>query len=69
MECIDYTLGIYVKDAAMLNIEKCIIAIGHFNLEEPGMKWYAEKFLPAILPVTVPIYFKQVGDMYQFVIK
>lgn len=69
MECIDYTLGIYIKDAAMLNINKCILAIGHFNLEEPGMKWYAEKFLPTILPATVPIYFKQVGDMYQFVIK
>ncbi|UTY40810.1 Nif3-like dinuclear metal center hexameric protein [Allocoprobacillus halotolerans] len=66
MECIDYTLGIYIKDTAMLNIDKCILAVGHFNLEEPGMKWYGEEYLPTILPKSLPIYFIKVSDMYQF---
>lgn len=66
MECIDYTLGIYIKDAAMLNMNRCILAIGHFNLEEPGMKWYGEKYLPTILSKSIPVYFSKVSDMYQF---
>lgn len=46
-----------------------ILAVGHFNLEEPGMRWYAEKFLPTILPSKLPISFVKVSDMYTFKVK
>lgn len=69
MECIDFTLGIYIKDSAMLSMNRRILAVGHFNLEEPGMRWYAEKFLPTILPSKLPISFVKVSDMYTFKVK
>ncbi len=68
MECIDYTLGIYIRDAAMLGLNKRILAVGHFNLEEPGMKWFGEVYLPRILP-DVPVSFVRAGDMYSFVLR
>lgn len=40
LELIDYTLGIYVQDSAMLQQNKRILAVGHFNMEEPGMRDY-----------------------------
>lgn len=69
MECIDYTLAIYVKDSAMLKQEKRILAVGHFNLEEPGMRWFAEEYLPTILPHELPIHFIGLEDMYSFIVK
>lgn len=66
MECVDFTVGIYIKDAAMLGMNKKILTIGHFNLEESGMKWYGEEFLPTILPPNLSIYFASVSDMYTY---
>jgi hypothetical protein len=39
METVDYTTLEYVRDAACLGIPKTIFSVGHFNLEEIGMKW------------------------------
>lgn len=64
MEITDFTLGIYMRDGAMLGQNRCILAIGHFNLEEPGMKWFGEEFLPTILPEDLKITFVQAGDSY-----
>ena len=41
MEIIDFTVSEYVRDAAMLGRGKCIIHMGHFNGEEPGMEYMA----------------------------
>ena len=66
MECIDYTVGIYTRDAAMLGKNRRILVIGHFNLEEPGMKWFGETWLPTILPKELPIRFISAGDMFRY---
>ena len=68
MECIDYTVGIYVNDAAELGENKRIYAIGHFNMEEPGMRWFSEEYLPTLFP-SLPIYFVQVADLYTYIQK
>lgn len=65
MELCDFTLGIYVKDSAQMGINKRILATGHFNTEEPGMKYYA-KYLKDLLPESIEISFIQAGDMYSY---
>lgn len=65
LELIDYTLTEYVKDSAQLGMNRCILVPGHFNIEEPGMK-YMEKWLDKALPVKIPFKYVQAGDMYEF---
>ena len=66
LELIDYTLSEYVKDSAQLGMDRCILAPGHFNIEEPGMK-YMEKWLDKALPEKIPFKYVQAGDMYEFI--
>lgn len=65
LELIDYTLTEYVKDSAQLGMDRCILVPGHFNIEEPGMK-YMEKWLDKALPEKIPFKYVQAGDMYEF---
>lgn len=65
MEMTDYTVQEYIRDSAMLQRPKAIIAIGHFNIEEPGMK-YMCTWLPEITG-NIPVFFIQSGDAYQYV--
>lgn len=65
LELIDFTLTEYVKDSAQLGIDRCILVPGHFNIEEPGMK-YMEKWLDKALPEKIPFKYVQAGDMYEF---
>lgn len=68
MEFIDFTTSEYVRDAAMLGQGKCAIAVGHFNLEEPGME-YMVRWLPLALGDACPrVDFVPIGDTYQYVI-
>lgn len=69
MECIDYTAGIYVRDAAQQDKNKRILVVGHFNLEEPGMKWFGEVWLPTFLPKELPVRFIPAGDMFNYFVK
>ena len=66
LECTDYTFNEYIRDSAMLNYPKAIIMLGHFNAEEPGMKFMAENWLSKILP-DLPIYFVASGDPFQYI--
>ncbi len=67
MELIDFTTCEYVRDAGMLGQGKCAVAIGHFNLEEPGMEYMAE-WLPTALGEGAPeVTFVPMGDTYQYV--
>ncbi len=66
MELVDYTISEYVRDAAYLNKDKCIFAVGHFNFEELGMA-YLEKALPNLIGSQVPIQFIASGDTYRYV--
>lgn len=65
MELSDFTFTEYVRDAAMLELDRCIIAMGHFNIEEPGM-WYMAQWLQDIIPEEIDIEFVQSGDNYQY---
>ena len=67
-ECTDYTVAEYVRDATQSGRPKTILAVGHFNTEEPGMAYMAE-YLPAALGGPVPCRFIPSTDMYQFLIK
>ena len=68
MELIDFTLTEYIRDSSMLNLNRPIIARGHFNLEEPGME-YMLKYLPKAIQTDIPMYYIQSGDNYEYVVK
>ena len=68
MELTDFTVAIYVRDSAMVGRNKRALAAGHFNIEEPGMKWFAEKHLPSLLP-GIDIHFVQAGDSYSMLLR
>lgn len=68
MELIDFTLAEYIRDSSMLDLNKSIIGMGHFNLEEPGMEYMIE-YLPDIVEKDMPIWYVQSGDNYEYIIK
>ncbi len=63
MEITDFTTAIYMRDSAMLGRNKTVLAAGHFNIEEAGMKWFAT-FLPGMINTDLPVTFVQAGDQY-----
>ena len=65
LELIDFTLTEYVKDSVQLGFNRAILAPGHFNVEEPGMK-YMEEWLPGQLKEKIAVTYVQAGDMYEF---
>lgn len=65
LELIDFTLTEYIKDSGQLNKNKAIIAAGHFNLEEPGMR-YMESWIDDALKKHITTTFVQAGDMYEY---
>jgi len=68
MEIVDFTTAEYIRDCSMLGIKKRALAAGHFNVEEPGMKFFSE-YLDQILENKVPITFVRSGDAYSFILK
>ena len=66
MEITDFTTAEYIRDSAMLKRNKRVLAVGHFNVEEPGMKWFA-KHIQEYLDVKVN--FVRSADAYSFIIK
>ena len=68
LECIDYTVNEYMRDGAMLGDPKAIIIVGHFNMEEPGMK-YMLNWLPEALGEEVPMHFVKSGDASTYILK
>lgn len=67
LECIDYTVTEYIRDCNMVGRPKTILAVGHFNTEEPGMKYMAH-WLTELFGTGVPVTFVPCADMYQFII-
>ena len=65
LELIDFTLTEYIKDSGQLGYDKAILAPGHFNLEEPGMK-YMEEWIDDALKEHIDTHFVQAGDMYTY---
>lgn len=69
MELIDYTVNEYMRDGMMLGDSKAILAVGHFNVEEPGMK-YMLRWLPEALGTDeVSANYVQSGDMNTFILR
>ena len=66
LECTDYTFNEYIRDSAELGIPKALILLGHFNTEEPGMKFMAETWLPKVVG-DLPVHFVQSGDGFQYI--
>ena len=68
-ELIDFTLSEYIRDSSQLGQNRAIIAIGHFNIEEPGMAYMAT-YIPAALGTDkIPVTFVKSGDMYHYIIR
>ena len=65
-ELIDWTVVEYARDAAQLGLNKAIIQVGHFNMEELGMKYLKEK-IQMLLQNTIPVIFIPSGDPYWFI--
>ena len=68
MEITDFTVAIYMRDGAQSGLAKSVLAAGHFNVEEPGMKWFAEKHLPTLIK-DIPVNFIQAGDSYTMLLR
>lgn len=68
LEVTDYTVSEYIRDSTMAGRPKTILAVGHFNVEEPGME-YMVRYLPDALGETVPCTFIPCTDMYHFLTK
>lgn len=68
MEMVDYTVNEYMRDGIALGDAKAILAVGHFNVEEPGMRYMAV-WLPKALHDNMPVHFVQSGDMNTFLLK
>ncbi len=64
-EMVDWTTASYARDAGQLGMKKAIINIGHFNMEELGMK-YAATWISKLINNCVPVTFVPSADMYQF---
>lgn len=64
-EVIDWTVMSYIRDAVQLGKSKAAFNIGHFNLEELGMK-YAADWIPEVINYAVPVHYVPSKDIYQF---
>lgn len=64
-EVIDWTVMSYIRDASALGKNKAAFNIGHFNMEEFGMK-YAVRWLRELVEDTVPVEYVPSEDIYHF---
>jgi len=64
-EVIDWTVISYIRDAVMLGKNKAVFNVGHFNWEEPGMK-YAAEWIGELIDHALPVTFVPAGDIYDF---
>lgn len=69
LELIDYTTNEYMRDGMMLGDTKAILAVGHFNVEEPGMKYMLQWLPEALGTLKIPMTYVQSGDMNTFILK
>jgi len=67
-EIIDWTLSAYVRDSCAAGIPKTILEMGHFNVEELGMR-YMLRYLPRVIGCEVPMKYVQSGDSFSYITK
>ena len=68
LEMVDFTVCEYMRDAGMLGEDRCIFALGHFNMEEIGMEFYADYLQKQVIR-SLPVRFIQSGDAYAYLKK
>lgn len=68
LELVDFTVAEYVRDAAEMGEDRCILSVGHFNVERLGMKWYAA-YLRGSQVFDVPVHYVSTGDTYRHVLR
>lgn len=64
-ETVDWTVPLYIYDAAQLGKTKGMIIPGHFVQEEAGMR-HAEEYLRPLVGDELPITFVEAGDLYTY---
>jgi putative NIF3 family GTP cyclohydrolase 1 type 2 len=64
-EVVEWTVLSYIRDANQLGYPKAMMQIGHFSLEELGMKDLAHQ-LRTVLPHNLPIHYINSGDMFNY---
>lgn len=64
-EVIDWTVMSYIRDAVQLGKVKAAFNVGHFNMEELGMR-YAADWIPEVIHHEVPVHYVPSGDIYCF---
>jgi putative NIF3 family GTP cyclohydrolase 1 type 2 len=67
LEICDWTVSTYVRDANELGMSKVIFEMGHFNVEEPGMRYMCEWLPEAIQNHDIPIHYLQSKDMFHYI--
>ncbi len=67
-EIVDWTVSAYVRDSAALGRPRALIEMGHFNVEEAGMK-YMEKWLPELLGQEMPVTYVPSGDSFSYLVR
>lgn len=66
MEVVDFTLAEYVKDTVLNSDGIATIGMGHFNIEEPGMR-YMTNYIEKAIGEPIPCTFVQSGDHYIYI--
>lgn len=64
-EVIEWDILSYIRDAVALGKTRACMNIGHFNLEELGMR-YAADWLKELLGNQVPVTYVPTGDIYRY---
>lgn len=67
MEVTDFTVSEYVRDSAMLDRPRLAIEVGHFNTEEPGMKYMVKYVNEAIGDTNMKVYFVKSADGFNYI--
>lgn len=68
LEIVDWSLSEYVRDAAQQGRGKAILEMGHFNLEELGMK-HMTRWLPEVVGAEIPVEYLKSGDAFQYILR
>ena len=68
MEMVDFTYMEYIRDSSLQGMNRNILSMGHFNLEEPGME-YLLTYLDEAIGEHVEAWYCQSGDNYQYITK
>ena len=64
-EVVDWTVISYIRDAVQLGKIKAIFNVGHFNIEELGMK-YAAEWISDLINNKISVKYIPTGDIYSF---